>query len=82
MTTNPYMNIEADHVEDLREFGILPHDCFQDINGYVPMTAAAVRACKWTMDVSKAASNIARDNRAKVAAARKAHAARRAAWAA
>ena len=55
MTTNPYTNIEADHVEDLREFGILPHDCFQDVNGYVPMTAAAVRACKWTTDVSKAA---------------------------
>lgn len=82
MTTNPYLTIDAEHVVDLEEVGIRPHDCFQDVNGYVPMTADAVRACQWETPVGKAAAYMARRNREIVAAARKAHAARRAARAA
>ena len=55
--------------EDLRQYGILPHDVNTDLDGYVPMDAAAVRSGRWAADDVRAvdAARTARFNRTTLA---------------
>jgi hypothetical protein len=52
--------------EDLRQYGLTPHDVNTDLDGYVPMDAAAVRSGRWNAGDVRAvdAARTARFNRA------------------
>ncbi len=63
MTTTAARNVW--HSDDLRQYGILPHDVNTDLDGYVPMDAAAVRSGRWNAGDVRAtdAARTARFNR-------------------
>jgi hypothetical protein len=52
--------------EDLRQYGLTPHDVNTDLDGYVPMDASAVRSGRWNAGDVRAvdAARTARFNRA------------------
>jgi hypothetical protein len=55
--------------EDLRQYGLTPHDVNTDLDGYVPMDAAAVRSGRWNAGDVRAvdAARTARFNRVALA---------------
>jgi len=75
MTTNTYLTLDVDHIDNVRQFGIAPHDCFQDVTGYIPLDARSVRACQWPTGstIPAAAAFVARENRKKLVTAYAAH---------
>ena len=40
--------------EDLRQYGLTPHDVNTDLDGYVPMDAASVRSGRWNAGDARA----------------------------